>query len=84
MASVVDRLDEEFTKSLQNIDPHTTEYVDRLRDETALYGLIARTQRHFSRLQQSDSEAQIIMRRVEHIYYKVLTTYLATQTIYES
>ncbi len=28
--SFVDRLDDEFTKSLQNIDPHGTEYVDRL------------------------------------------------------
>ncbi|TPX31340.1 hypothetical protein SmJEL517_g05301 [Synchytrium microbalum] len=70
VASFVDRLDDEFTKSLQNIDPHTTEYVDRLRDETSLYGLIARTQRHFARLRQSDYEAQIIMRRVEHLYYK--------------
>ncbi|KAJ1342760.1 hypothetical protein BSLG_002665 [Batrachochytrium salamandrivorans] len=30
IASFVDRLDDEFTKSLQSIDPHTTEYIDRL------------------------------------------------------
>jgi len=37
--SFVDRLDDEFTKSLQNIDPHGTVYVDRLKDEKVLYHL---------------------------------------------
>ncbi|TPX42426.1 hypothetical protein SeLEV6574_g05610 [Synchytrium endobioticum] len=86
VASFVDRLDDEFTKSLQNIDPHTTEYVDRLRDETTLYALIARSQQHFTRLRQSEYEAQLIMRRVEHVYYKpdnvIQTVEEATRKLY--
>ncbi|KAF8494547.1 eukaryotic translation initiation factor 3 subunit 8 N-terminus-domain-containing protein [Gautieria morchelliformis] len=41
--SFVDCLDDEFTKSLQNIDPHGTEYVDRLKDEK---GFIMRRLEH--------------------------------------
>ena len=29
MLTVIERLDEEFTKMLQNCDAHSTEYVDR-------------------------------------------------------
>jgi translation initiation factor 3 subunit C len=68
--SYVDRLDEEFTRSLQNIDPHGTEYVDRLKDEKSLYETICRAEVHF---EQSDpsSLARVMMRRLEHIYSKV-------------
>lgn len=69
--SSVDRLDEEFTRSLQNIDPHGTEYVDRLKDEKSLYETICRAQVHFEKTGDPNSVARIMMRRLEHIYSKV-------------
>ncbi|KAJ3107916.1 Translation initiation factor 3 subunit c [Phlyctochytrium planicorne] len=68
--SFIDRLDEEFTKSLQTIDPHTTEYVDRLRDETSLYVLIVRAQKYFVKVNHKDFSDLTAMRRVEHLYFK--------------
>jgi translation initiation factor 3 subunit C len=69
--SFVDRLDDEFTKSLQNIDPHGTEYVDRLKDEKVLYCTICRAESFYETTGQDDPLARVIMRRLEHIYSKV-------------
>lgn len=69
--SFVDRLDDEFTKSLQNIDPHGTEYVDRLKDEKALYCTICRAEAFYEKTGQEDPLARVTMRRLEHIYSKV-------------
>lgn len=69
--SYVDRLDDEFTRSLQNIDPHGTEYIDRLKDEKPLYEMICRAQLHFIQSDNQNSLARTIMRRLEHIYSKV-------------
>jgi translation initiation factor 3 subunit C len=69
--SFVDRLDDEFTKSLQNIDPHGTEYVDRLKDEKVLYCTICRAQAFYEKTKQDDPLGRVIMRRLEHIYSKV-------------
>ncbi|KAI0633601.1 eukaryotic translation initiation factor 3 subunit 8 [Trametes polyzona] len=68
--SFVDRLDDEFTKSLQNIDPHGTEYVDRLKDEKVLYNTICRAQALYEKTKQEDPLGRVIMRRLEHIYSK--------------
>jgi translation initiation factor 3 subunit C len=68
--SFIDRLDDEFTKSLQNIDPHGTEYVDRLKDEKVLYCTICRAQAFYEKTQQSEPLGRVIMRRLEHIYSK--------------
>ncbi|KIM75445.1 hypothetical protein PILCRDRAFT_670892 [Piloderma croceum F 1598] len=68
--SFVDRLDDEFTKSLQNIDPHGTEYVDRLKDEKVLYCTICRAESFYEKTGQDDPLARVIMRRLEHIYSK--------------
>lgn len=69
--SFVDRLDDEFTKSLQNIDPHGTEYVDRLKDEKVLYCTICRAESFYESTNQGEPLARVIMRRLEHIYSKV-------------
>lgn len=81
VVSFVDRLDDELTRSLQHIDPHTTEYIDRLSDEGALYTTILRNQLYLERLQRNQNiptdEAinRVIMRRLEHLYFKVMILY---------
>lgn len=77
VVSYVERLDDELTRSLQHIDPHTTEYIDRLGDEGALYTTIVRSQLYYERLSQkqdipcAESVNRIISRRLEHVYFKV-------------
>ncbi|KAG0376864.1 Translation initiation factor 3 subunit c [Mortierella sp. AD032] len=70
IVAFIDRLDDEFTKSLQNIDPHTTDYVDRLKDEVGLYAVIVRSQAYFTRLELTDSISRTTTRRLEHLYFK--------------
>ncbi|EDK46060.1 conserved hypothetical protein [Lodderomyces elongisporus NRRL YB-4239] len=74
VTSLIDRLDDEFTKSLQNTDPHSMEYVERLKDETEIYNLIVRGQAYIESIvadkQQSNQLARVVLRRLEHIYYK--------------
>lgn len=69
--SFIDRLDDEFTKSLQNIDPHGTEYVDRLKDEKGLYCTICRAQALCEQTKQEEALGRVVMRRLDHIYSKV-------------
>jgi hypothetical protein len=82
IVSFVERLDDELTRSLQHIDPHTAEYIDRLRDEQALYTMIVRGLLYAENLVgdpslESPSKAnqesvnRILMRRLEHVYFKV-------------
>ncbi|KAJ3294249.1 Translation initiation factor 3 subunit c [Borealophlyctis nickersoniae] len=70
LGSFIDRIDDEFTKTLQNVDPHTIEYITRLKDETSLYALIVRAQKYFERIQNQEWIDLTKMRRVEHLYYK--------------
>ncbi|KAL3441021.1 eukaryotic translation initiation factor 3 subunit EifCc [Aspergillus insuetus] len=77
MVSYVERLDDELTRSLQHIDPHTAEYIDRLSDEKQLYTNLVRTQIYVEGLTKQektdarqDSLNRVVMRRLEHIYFK--------------
>ncbi|KAF2098079.1 eukaryotic translation initiation factor 3 subunit C [Rhizodiscina lignyota] len=77
IVSFVERLDDELTRSLQHIDPHTAEYVDRLRDEADLYSCIVRALLYVESLKSNpkleasqDSVNRVVMRRLEHIYFK--------------
>lgn len=71
LIALVDRLDEEFTKSLQWIDAHGMEYVERLKDESVLYQVLGQTQQWFETTKEDDKVARIVLRRLEHIYSKV-------------
>ncbi|KAH7041557.1 eukaryotic translation initiation factor 3 subunit 8 N-terminus-domain-containing protein [Microdochium trichocladiopsis] len=77
VVSYVERLDDELTRSLQSIDPHTSEYIDRLTDEAALYNVILRGLLYYENLLRDksleipqDSLNRIVMRRLEHVYFK--------------
>ncbi|KAF9323082.1 Translation initiation factor 3 subunit c [Podila minutissima] len=79
VVAFIDRLDDEFTKSLQNIDPHTTDYVDRLKDEVGLYTVIVRSHAYFTRLEMTDAISRTTMRRLEHLYFKPDVVILAVE-----
>jgi len=70
ISSLLDRLDDEFTKSLQNIDPHTSEYIERLKDEKELYCTIVRAQSYLERVELTTGVAKAVTRRLEHVYCK--------------
>lgn len=67
----VERLEDEFNKSLLNIDPHGTEYVERLKDEPGLYALTYQAQQYFEARKQEEATHRVIIKRLEHIYCKV-------------
>ena len=69
--SFVDRLDDEFIRSLQNLDPHGTEYMDRLKDEKSLYCTICHAEALYEKKQLPEPLARVVTRRLEHIYSKV-------------
>lgn len=75
--SFVERLDDELTRVLQVVDPHTAEYVERLSDEAALYSNIVRAQLYAERLTSDakleaapETASRVVMRRLEHVYFK--------------
>lgn len=72
--SFVERLDDEFNKSLLNTDPHSSDYLVRLRDEQLIYNLILRTQIYLeATLPEEERErllARPLVKRLDHIYYK--------------
>ncbi|KAL1636546.1 Translation initiation factor 3 subunit c [Neofusicoccum ribis] len=75
VTSFVERLDDELTRALQHIDPHTADYVERLTDETTLYTSMVRTQLYVEWLVEKHGAAQessnrVIIRRLEHLYFK--------------
>ncbi|EEQ31974.1 eukaryotic translation initiation factor 3 [Microsporum canis CBS 113480] len=77
IVSLVERLDDELTRSLQHIDPHTAEYIERLSDEQLLYNNIVRALIYVENLNETekseprqDSVNRVLMRRLEHVYFK--------------
>lgn len=87
VVSFVERLDDELTRSLQHIDPHTSEYIDRLTDEGSLYASLVRALVYVERLKKKDdgslaipqeSVNRVVMRRLEHVYFKVSFTFPPT------
>ncbi|KAK3906508.1 eukaryotic translation initiation factor 3 subunit 8 N-terminus-domain-containing protein [Staphylotrichum tortipilum] len=77
VVSYIERLDDELTRSLQSIDPHTSEYIDRLTDEADLYNIILQGLLYYETVRKDasleipqESLNRIIQRRLDHVYFK--------------
>ncbi|ODV63629.1 translation initiation factor eIF3 core subunit c ASCRUDRAFT_23336, partial [Ascoidea rubescens DSM 1968] len=85
IGSFIERLDDELTRSLQTIDPHSTEYIDRLKDELKIYKLILRAQLYCELINENHPEdtqfARVILRRIDHIYYKPIQLISYTEKV---
>lgn len=68
--TVVERLDEEFTKLLKECDPHSNEYVQRLKDETRVVEIIDKVQTFLEKQGEPEELCSVYMRKIEHLYYK--------------
>lgn len=68
--TLVERMDEEFTKIMQNTDPHSQEYVEHLKDEGRVCGIVARLQRYLAARGSPEELCRVYLRRVLHTYYK--------------
>jgi translation initiation factor 3 subunit C len=79
VVGAAERLDDELTRSLLSIDPHTSDYVQRLTDETSAYTDLLRAQIYEERLKkqeqlkervQAERINSIILKRLEHLHFR--------------
>ncbi|CAN0347270.1 unnamed protein product, partial [Ectocarpus sp. 8 AP-2014] len=64
------RLGDEYTKSLQHINPHTQEYIRRLKDESVVVELAAKVQAYYERQGEMGVAADLALLQAEHLYYQ--------------
>ncbi|KNC76142.1 hypothetical protein SARC_11347, partial [Sphaeroforma arctica JP610] len=70
LMSFIERLEEEWTRSLQIIDPHTQEYVNRLKDELTLMEVIKKTQAILEKEGDGPTICRVYIRLIDHMYFK--------------
>ncbi|KAI4550440.1 hypothetical protein MJT46_018605 [Ovis ammon polii x Ovis aries] len=66
----VEQMDEEFTKIMQNTDPHSQEYVEHLKDEAQVCTVIERVQHYLEEKGTTEEICCVYLRPILHTYYK--------------
>lgn len=74
--TIVERLDEEFTKLLKECDPHSNQYVQRLKDEKRVTDIIDKVLQYVEKNKDVQEVCRIYIRKIEHLYYKFDPTVL--------
>lgn len=74
LSSYMMRLGEEYTKSLQSINPHTQEYIRRLKDESVVVELAGKVQAYYERKGEMSIAANLSLLQVRRCI--VCGTYL--------
>lgn len=70
LVGLVERLDEELFKCLQVTDPHTNEYLARLKDEAVLLAMAQRVSKYLESRGDMAGVSRVALRRLEHYYFK--------------
>lgn len=68
--NAVEKLDDEFTKLLKECDPHSNDYVDRLKDEVKVTNIIEQVLTYVEQIGNVSEICRVYLRKIDHLYYK--------------
>ena len=79
----LERLDDEWFKSLQVTDPHTNDYLNRMKDEPIILAIAKEMAKLYTKAGATSVVARISLRELEHYYYKTSAVYTAMRNLTE-